>query len=302
MIAVYSYGVIRLAALACVAGCGRLGFDATPRSDASDAPPSEAAIDALPPTGPFGNVGPVPGINTANDEDDPSLTGDQLELFFNSNRTGGAGGNDIWVATRAQIDDPWGAARAVSELNTAGDDATPDVSRDGLTLYWSAAGAAGAKDLWFATRPDRLSPFGTKQRIVELASGADEAGPTTTPDGRTLYFARDPTGTDDIYVSTRASTTDVWGPPVAVTEINLAATLDSEPYVNGSNMFIIWYSARSGNNDLWSARRASPALPWETAAPVSELNTANPEGDPWLSPDEHVIYFMRNNDLYMATR
>jgi hypothetical protein len=300
MIAVYSYGVIRLAALACVAGCGRLGFDP---HDASDAPQSDASIDALPPTGPFGNVGPVPGINTTSDEDDPSLTGDQLLLFFNSNRAGGSGGNDIWVATRELISDPWGTPIPVSEVNTAGDDATPDVSRDGLTLYWSANGAAGAKDLWVATRPDRMSPFGTKQRIVELASAADEAGPTTTPDGRTFYFARDPTGTDDIYVSTRASTADVWDPPIAVPELNVNAVLDSEPFVNGSNTFVIWYSARSGNNDLWSARRAAPALPWGPAAPITELNTAtNSEADPWLSPDEHVIYFMRNNDLYMATR
>jgi hypothetical protein len=268
----------------------------------NDAPRADVSIDAAP-TGPFGTAVPVPGINTATDEDDPSLTGDQLELYFNSNRAGGSGGNDIWAATRMQINDPWGVPRAISELNTTGDDATPDISRDGLTLYWSAAGAGGAKDLWFATRPDRMSLWGPRQRIVELASPADEAGPATTPDALVLYFARDPSGTDDIYVSTRAAKNDPWGAAVTVTELDVAAVLDSEPFVNDSNTFILWYSARSGNNDLWSARRASPTLPWDAASPIGELNTTtNAEGDPWLSPDERVIYFARNNDLYMATR
>lgn len=83
----------------------------------------------------------------------------------------------------------------------------------------------------------------------------------------------------------------------------MAGVLDSEPYVNGSNTYILWYSARSGNNDLWHARRSSPAMAWDTPAPIAELNTSGTsEGDPWLSPDEHTIYFMRDNDIYIATR
>jgi hypothetical protein len=300
MAAVYIQGVIRLAGLAwVVAGCGRFGFGT---EAATDAPVVDVSIDAPPPTGPFGTATPVSAINTASDEDDPSLTGDQLELYFNSNRAGGTGGNDIWVVTRAQISDPWGSPRAVSELNTTGDDATPDVARDGLTLYWASNGAAGIKDLWFSTRPDRTSLWSPRQRIVELASAADEAGPTTTLDGLVIYFARDPSGSDDVYTSTRASIGAAWAAPTAVAELNVAGVLDSEPYINVSNTFVLWYSARSGNNDLWSARRTSAALPWEAATPMAELNTTDAEGDPWLSPDEHVIYFARNNDLYMATR
>jgi hypothetical protein len=303
MAAVYIQGVIRpLGIVTVLVGCGRFGFDPGPADAAADAVAPLDSIDALPPSGPFGPAVPL-SINTASVEDDPSLTGDGLELYFNSNRAGGMGGNDIWVATRARIDDPWDVPRAIVELNTTGDDATPDVSRDGLTLYWAAPGAAGVKDLWFATRPDRASPWGTRQRIVELASAADEAGPTLTPDGLTFYFARDPSGTDDIYVSTRASTPAAWGAPVQLTELGGAGVLDSEPFVNGSNTLLLFYSARSGNNDLWFSRRASPALPWDPPAPLAELNTmANAEADPWLSPDEHVIYFARNNDILRATR
>ena len=305
MPAVYIQGVIRpLGLLTVLVGCGRFGFDSGPPG--ADAPAGDTgaidSVDALPPSGPFSPAVPV-SINTASIEDDPSLTGDGLELYFNSDRAGGSGSNDIWVATRARIEDPWGAPRAVVELNTTGDDATPDVSRDGLTLYWAAPGAAGVKDLWFSSRPDRASPWGARQRIVELASAADEAGPALTPDGLTIYFARDPSGTDDIYTSTRASTSAAWGTPVQLVELGGAGVLDSEPFVNGSNTLLLFYSARSGNNDLWFARRASPALPWCPPSPLAELNTtANPEADPWLSPDEHVIYFARNNDILMATR
>lgn len=293
--------MIRLAALGILlVGCGRLGFDDQPGVMPADA--RHDAPDASPPTGPFGTPAPVADINTTSAEDDPSLTADGLELYFNSNRPGGTGGNDMWVATRAAIGDPWGTPRAISELNTTGDDATPVVSHDGLTLYWAAPGAGGAKDLYVATRPDRASSWSGKQRIVELASAADEAGPAITRDALALYFARDPSGTDDIYVATRAAVGDSWGAPAAVVELNAAGVLDSEPSVNDTDTFVIWYSARSGNNDLWSARRASPAQPWGTATPLAELNTAAAESDPWLSPDERVLYFARDNDLFVATR
>src|SRR6185369_9097275 len=129
------------------------------------------------PTGPFGTPVAVTSLNAGGDADDPTLPLDQLEIIFNSARTGSVGGNDLWTAKRASTSDPWGTPTDVSELNTAGDDATPEITRDGLTLYWVANGAAGMKDIWMATRPDRTSPWANKTRIAPLASAADESGP-----------------------------------------------------------------------------------------------------------------------------
>ena len=43
------------------------------------------------------NLGAV--VNTSGIENVPALSRDEHWLFFNSNRTGGFGGNDIWVST-----------------------------------------------------------------------------------------------------------------------------------------------------------------------------------------------------------
>lgn len=223
-------------------------------------------------------------------------------VFFDSSRVGGKGGGDIWTANRASIFDGWGAAMNVAEINTAGDDATPDISRDGLAIYWAASGAAGAKDIWYATRPDRTSMWSARLRIPELSSVADESGPSLTPDQLTIFLSRDPTGTDDVYVATRPSIDATWNTPIAVAALNEAGVRDGEPSINGSSTLILWSSGRTGGGDLYLARRDDPSAPWETAIPISELNTASVEGDPWLSPDEHTLYFTRGADIYIATR
>ena len=49
------------------------------------------------------NLGPL--VNTAANETNPSISADGRSLYFNSNRGGGFGGTDIYVATRASVND-----------------------------------------------------------------------------------------------------------------------------------------------------------------------------------------------------
>lgn len=296
---------MRLAALTALTAC-RFGFDRLPANDDAVAGddavvPEDAMVDALPPTGLFGGVMEVMELNVG-DADDGTLTGDQLEVFFCTTRAPNAGGQDIFVATRMNVADFFGDPVSVTSLNTGGDDATPDVSRDGLTMYFVAPGAAGMKDVHRATRGDRTSAWGGKTRIVELSTAADESGPTLTPDGLTLYLSANPSGDDDIYVSTRMSISDAWSIPTIVPGINSTTANDGEPYVNGANTFLLWASNRAGTFDIWMARRDSPADPWGTAMPVAELNSGGAENDPWLSADERTIYFARDDAMFRATR
>src|SRR5512138_1830346 len=75
------------------------------------------------------NLGAV--INTASDDMHPTLSKDGLSLIFSSNRPGGQGGLDLWVAQRASVDDPWDTLRNLEALNTSWDDHAPSITTDG---------------------------------------------------------------------------------------------------------------------------------------------------------------------------
>lgn len=59
----------------------------------------------------------VVGANGGAGEGYPSLSGDGLSLYFVTTR---AGSDDIWVATRPDINSDFGPAAPVAELNSGG--------------------------------------------------------------------------------------------------------------------------------------------------------------------------------------
>jgi hypothetical protein len=80
-----------------------------------------------------------------------AVTADQLVLYFGSNRGAGAGGFDIWVATRTSTSVAFGAPRVLAELGTTSDE-TPDwVSSDRCRLYFSSNRSA-RYELYVATK------------------------------------------------------------------------------------------------------------------------------------------------------
>jgi hypothetical protein len=201
------------------------------------------------------------------------------------------------------VTDVWSMIGPVAPLNTGGDDATPDVSGDGLTMFFVAPGAVGMKDVFFATRANRQAVWAGKTAIPAISTAADESGPALTPDLLTMYLSTNPTGDDDLYVTTRPAIGGAWATPMLVPGVNSTTANDGEPFVNATNTLLLWASDRAGTFDLWMARRALPTDPWGPPMPIAELNTmGGAENDPWLSTDEHTIYFARNNAIFMATR
>jgi len=96
---------------------------------------------------------PVTELNTSVDEGWPTLTADGLTIYFESNRV--AGQADIYQATRAALDQPFGPATPVVELSDPMfEDGDPDLSSDGRRMLIGSKrqGGAGASDLFEATR------------------------------------------------------------------------------------------------------------------------------------------------------
>ena len=295
-----------------LAGCGRLGF--SPAGAGGDAG-TDAELDALdgapdayvPPTGPFGPATMLAGLGAPGSNDDPSMTPDLLEVFFESDRGGGAGAGDLYAATRGSPTGAFSAPVNLGMLNTAGDDVTPQVTSDGLTLLFSsrragAVGTAPSKDLYLSTRATKAAAWSAPVHIAASRTG-DDVSPSLSADGLHLYFVSQ-ASSEDIFLASRATPTSPWGMATVVPGLDTGAE-ETGPSINTTETFIVFASTRAptaGGSDLWFARRASPADPWGPPQPLTELNTAGEETDPWLSPDERTIVFARGNNLFIATR
>ena len=151
----------------------------------------------------------VSSVNTGANEVGSDISSDGLTLFWNSNRLGGSGGQDIYMATRADIGDPFGPAVNLTGINSVADDIHPSISSDGLSLYFTSIGwgGEGAFDLFVSTRPNPTSTlFSAPVNLGALInSSSGDMSPSISSDGSTLYFQAGrtlPGGSVDIYQST----------------------------------------------------------------------------------------------------
>ncbi len=143
------------------------------------------------------NLGPT--INTTGIDSTPWVTPDGLELYFSSDRPGGYGGVDIWVATRVSTNDAWGEpANLGPPVNSEAGDFYPCLSSDGLVLFFSdydnlnqgmRLGGKGLSDMWMTRRKSTADPW---EPPVGLGKGMNtncwESQPRLSPDGSILYF------------------------------------------------------------------------------------------------------------------
>ncbi|MCS7073087.1 MAG: OmpA family protein [Bacteroidia bacterium] len=82
------------------------------------------------------NLGP--NINTPFYETQPCLSQDGRTLYFISSRGGGFGATDIWYST-LQEDGTWGPAENIGPvINTPGNEYSPFLHADGISLYFSS--------------------------------------------------------------------------------------------------------------------------------------------------------------------
>jgi hypothetical protein len=125
-----------------IGGPGGLGF--------ADLYMSELQAD-----GTWGPATSIPELNSSGNEARPSIRHDGLEIFFHSNRAGGLGSTDLWVATRDTVDAPWSTPVNVgAAVNTSDAEARPYLSADGEMLFFNSnrPGGFGGGDLYMTTR------------------------------------------------------------------------------------------------------------------------------------------------------
>jgi len=127
----------------------------------------------------------VPPVNTSDYDGHPHISSDGLEFYFDSDRPGGSGGGDIWVAKRQTQDDNWGTPENLGPLvNKSGDDYSPCLSPNGLVLFFKSD-----PDMWMTRRKSTAEPWESPMNLgMPLNSSDADYNPTVSPDGRLLYF------------------------------------------------------------------------------------------------------------------
>jgi hypothetical protein len=243
----------------------------------------------------------VDELNVFPCQDDPTLSEDMLTILFEVE-------GDIYTSSRLDVADPWRAPSRVDELSTGQRDATPELSSDGLTVHFTR-GPELSSDVMVARRGVRGDPWGTPELVPELTSGEGEVSPAPTRDLLMIAFGSTRSGgagSTDIYLSTRAATDAPWSAPVPIVEVN-TGELDAAP-VWTSPLVLYFASERptGAARGIWRAERPDTASAFDRVEPVMELNTTGDDADPWVSPDERVIYFARGGsgetEIWVAVR
>lgn len=266
-------------------------------------------------------------LNTPSQDGCPIQSPDGLSLYLASNRPGGKGGLDIWVATRATTGSPWGAPQNIGEpVNSAADDFCPTpVGKGGLFFVSREAlpGACGQGDIYY-THKNGTGTWVEPERLLCAPAGPnselDEQGPSwvnvssTLRGPKHLYFSRSsasPSVPGEIFMSTRQGGAR-FGPATAVAGLNDAAANDIQPNVRADGLEVVLSSNRAGTlgaQDLWAATRGSLTAPWSAPINLGQVvNTAASETRPSLSGDGKQLLFGRSpgpegsGDIYVTTR
>jgi len=132
----------------------------------------------------------------------PEVSADGLSLYFTA---GQPGVRDIFVSTRATVEDDWGAPVNLGpSVNSTGYDAYPSISSDGLAIFFCSdrPGGYGGTDIWITTRPTTDAEWGPPINYPSLNQAREDWGPAISPDGSVLYF-------ESIYTMWQSSITPI---------------------------------------------------------------------------------------------
>ena len=264
-------------------------------------------------------------LNTPYNDGCPIQSPDGLSLYIASNRPGGLGGQDIWVAHRDEPSGPYGApVNLGAPVNSAADDFCPSPTRGRRLFFVSArSGGCGGPDI-YVTRLD-LDGWRDPQNLgCAINSAAGEASPSLFIDDAShsvLYFSStrpggfEAGGTDsDIYLSVE------FGPAQLAPGLN-TANEDTRPNVRKDGLEVVFDSTRAGGlsalPDIWTATRATDTADWSTPvhldAPINTVASETRASLSWngltmvfgstrpgseLAPDGVTI----SNDVYVVTR
>lgn len=285
--------------------------------------------------GPATLVDPVDavGVNTLALDGCPIQSPDGHSLYIASNRAGGAGQLDLWVARRGGTEELWGNPVNLNDapgadLNTGVDEFCPTPVRGNGLFFVRRPSTCGLGDIYF-TRFDPEHGWSEPERLACAPEGPntalDEMGPSyvTGGGGARLYYSSSRAPAQgglvpgDIFVS-RMGAGGTFGPGELVEELSDPLANDIQPNVLKGGREVVFSSNRAGgkgSQDIWVATRENGGDSWSHPVNLTnagdasqQVNTSASETRPSLSWDGETLYFGRApaaggpGDVYVATR
>ena len=207
-----------------------------------------------------------------------------------------------------------------STINSWDYEYDPDISADGLELYFQSprSGGYGDFDIYVAMRATTDDPWSDPVNLGPfINSSGTEFGPNISADGLSLYFNSSRpggSGQNDLYVTTRKTVLDPWGEPLNLGPIVNSSFDDVNPNISadGLSLFFSDWDGRPprpggcGQCDIWMTQRASLSEPWSPPINLGpQLNSPLVQGAPDISNEGRILFFSgyfsgMNWDLWFA--
>jgi hypothetical protein len=204
------------------------------------------------------NLGP--NINSSGNDLAPAFTPDGHWMYFHSDRPGGCGPtgtSDLYVSHRKDKTDDFGwepAENLGCVINSIYNDAGPtffeDEELDITLLYFTSARPAppggGDFDIYASTlQPD--GTWGPGVFVPELSSPFRDTRTTIRKDGLEMIISSGRpggVGSEDIWVSTRTTTADLWSTPVNLGNVVNSTFFDGAPVLSRDAKTLYFFSER----------------------------------------------------------
>ena len=260
---------------------------------------------------PFKPINLGPDINTADDEYLPSLTADDHTLIFTrrlprrpSTTAETPYEEDFYISAYDTVELGWGkAARMPEPLNSTDNEGAQTISFDGRIMVFTACNRRdghGRCDLYISVR--RGEKWGRPHNLGPVVNtGAWEAQPSLSVDGRTLYFVSNRRG--------GYGGSDIWATDYIdghwTTPRNLGPTIntpgdETAPFIHFDNRTLYFASTGHlgmGGSDLFVVRRNADDTSWSEPRNLGyPINTSADENNLIVSPDGRTALF--SSDRY----
>jgi len=225
-----------------------------------------------------------PNVNSDYSDLGPTFTPDGHWMYFQSNRPSPCANPanpiltlDLYIAHRKDRRDDFGwepAENLGCVINSPYDDGGPtffqDDQLDVTLLYFTstrpASPGGGNFDIYVSTlQPDET--WGPGVFVPELSGPGRDTRTAIRRDGLELFISADRpggVGSQDIWVSTRATTADKWSTPVNLGPVVNSAAFDGAPALSWDGTTLYFFSERTdvphyGKRDLYVITRTKLA-------------------------------------------